>query len=268
MRAVRRGFRFGFRLHRRRGFGFGPGKRISEMTDRPAIVIERWAAAFVDETNKALHCSGDCAEEAEIPAGRRRRMGPMERLMARCVLGVLSEEPAAEIILCSRYGNVEALEALLRSISAKEPLSPMTFSLSVHNAAAGLVEQIRGDRTGHTALAAGRDTLTAGLIEAYACLATAPDRPVALVFGDWPLPEIYAPFKELECGGTAMAWLMRPQTRRSDNCPSLRPIPVAADADLIEGAEVLARTLIAALESRANLVFRGTRGPAWRLAVG
>ncbi len=258
----------GCRRHRRRGFGFGLGKRISEVTDRPSIVIERWAAAVIDAASKALRCSGDCAEEAEIPTGRRRRMGPMERLMARCALGVLREEPAAEIILCSRYGNVEALASLLGSIAAKEPLSPMTFSLSVHNAAAGLVEQIRGDRTGHTALAAGRDTLTAGLIEAYARLATAPDRPVALVFGDWPLPEIYAPFKELECGGTAMAWLMRPRTPRLVDYPSLRPIPVPADADPIEGAKVLARTLIAVLESKANLVFRGTRGPAWRLTIG
>jgi len=258
----------GFHRHGRRGFGFNPGIWISEMTDRPAIVIERWAAAFVDKASEALHSSGDCAEEAEIPAGRRRRMGAMERLMARCALGVLREEPAAEIILCSRYGSVAALESLLRSISAKEPLSPMTFSLSVHNATAGLLEQIRGDRTGHTALAAGRDTLTAGLIEAYASLATAPGRPVALVFGDWPLPEIYARFRELECGGTAMAWLMRSQTHHSADYPFLRPIPVSADADPIEGAEVMARTLIAVLESRANLAFRGTRGPAWRLTVG
>lgn len=246
----------------------GHGKQISEMTDRPSIVIERWAAAVIDEASNALHCSGDCSEEVEIPAGRRRRMGSMERLMARCGLDILREEPAAEIILCSRYGNVEALESLLRSISAKEPLSPMTFSLSVHNAAAGLLEQIRGDRTGHTALAAGRDTLTAGLIEAYACLATAPGLPVALVFGDWPLPEIYTRFKELECGGTAMAWLMRPWTPRSANHPSLQPIPGPTNGDLIEGAEVLARTLIAVLESKANLVFRGTRGPAWRLTMG
>jgi len=238
------------------------------MTDRPAIVIEHWAAAVIYEASKVLHCLGDCAEEAAIPAGRRRRMGPMERLMARCALGVLREEPAAEIILCSRYGNVEALESLLRSISAREPLSPMTFSLSVHNAAAGLVEQIRGDHTGHTALAAGRDTLTAGLIEAYACLATAPGRPIALVFGDWPLPEIYTRFKELECGGTAMAWLMRPRTSRSADYPTLRLIPAPAAGDLIGGAEVLARTLIAVLESRASLAFRGTRGPAWRLTVG
>ena len=258
----------GLRSRGRRGFGFGLSEWIAEMTDRPAIVIERWAAAFIDPASEALHCSGDCAKEAEIPAGRRRRMGAMERLMARCALGVLREEPAAEIILCSRYGNVAALESLLRSIAAEEPLSPMAFSLSVHNATAGLLEQIRGDRTGHTALAAGRDTVAAGLSEAYASLATAPDRPVALVFGDWPLPDIYAPFKELECGGTAMAWLMRPRTPHSANFPSLRPVPVSADADPIEGAEVMARKLIAALESRANLLFRGTRGPAWSLTVG
>jgi hypothetical protein len=61
---------------------------------------------------------------------------------------------------------------------------------------------------------------------------------------------------------------MRPRTPRSASYPSLRPIPVSADGELIEGAEVMARKLIAVLEARANLAFRGTRGPAWRLTVG
>ncbi len=239
------------------------------MSMEPSIVIDRWSGAVVDEQSKTLQCLGGCVEETRIPASLRRRMGPMERLMARCALGVLRDQPAAEIILCSRHGNVDILVSLLRSISEKEPLSPMAFSLAVHNAAAGLLGQIRGDRTGHTALAAGRETLLAGLIEGYARLATASECPVALVFGDWPLPEIYERFTDLERGGTAMACLMRRRTtHEADDSPSLRPIPVTADAERIEGAEVLARRLISALESGVGLVFRGKYGPAWRLAMG
>ncbi len=236
------------------------------MREGAAVAIDRWCAALAVGEEKAVRCLGGCVEEARIPANIRRRMGPMERMMARCALGVMGDLPAAEIILCSRYGNVDMLVSLLRSISQSETLSPMAFSLSVHNAAAGLLGQIRGDRTGHTALAAGRETLLAGLIEGYARLATDPRCPVALLFGDWPLPEIYERFTDLECGGTAMAWLMRPRPGGTDRAQWLEPVGADDRAEPIEGAEVLARRLVSALESGSDLVFRGRYGPAWRLA--
>lgn len=238
------------------------------MSTEPCIAIDRWSAALVDGESNAPRCLGNCIDETRIPANLRRRMGPMERLMARCALGILGELPAAEIILCSRYGNINLLVSLLRSIAEHEPLSPMSFSLAVHNAAAGLLGQIRGDRTGHTALAAGRDTLLAGLMEAYARLATDAEWPVAVVFGDWPFPEIYQPFTDLECGGTALAFLMRRRASKPAHAPSLRPLPVAAPAERFEGAEILARRLVSVLGSGSSLDFRGMHGPAWRLAAG
>ncbi len=231
-----------------------------------AIVIDEWSGAFVDEQSKTVHRLGGCIEEVQIPAKLRRRMGPMERIMAQCALGVLCDLPAAEIVLCSRYGNVDVLASLLRSISKHEPLSPMAFSLAVHNAVAGLMGQIRGDRAAHTALAAGRETLFAGLLEAYARLATDCERPIALVFGDWPLPEIYRRFTDLECGGTAMACLMRRRMPGSDTATTLHPLRNGRDAERIEGAEVLARRLVSTLDSGSTLVFQGRHGPAWKLA--
>ncbi len=232
------------------------------------MVIDGWSAAFIDDESNTLRRLGGCVEEAAIPANLRRRMGPLERLMAQCALGVLRDLPAAEIILCSRYGNVELLVSLLRSISKREPLSPMAFSLAVHNAAAGLLGQMRGDRTAHTALAAGRDTLLAGLIDGYARLATDCERPVALVFGDWPLPEIYRRYMDLECGGTAMAMLICRRMPSSHFAPSLQPLRDPTGAERIDGAEVLARRLISALVSGSNLIFRGQSGPAWKLTAG
>ena len=160
------------------------------------------------------------------------------------------------------------LVSLLRSIAREETLSPTAFSLAVHNAAAGLLGQIRGDRTGHTALAAGRDTLFAGLIEAYARLTTDAERPVAVVFGDLPLPKIYERFRDRECGASAMACLMRRRASKAVQAPSLHPLPLAADAERFEGADVLARKLVAVLESGSSFDFGGMYGPAWRLAAG
>ncbi len=236
------------------------------MSNDFAIAIDQWSGAFVNEQSKTVHRLGCCVEEASIPAKLRRRMGPMERLMAQCALGVLSDLPAAEIVLCSRYGNVDMLASLLRSISEHEPLSPMAFSLAVHNAAAGLLGQIRNDRTAHTALAAGRETLFSGLTDAYARLATDCERPIALVFGDWPLPKIYRRFTDLECGGTAMAFLMRRPMPGSHCAPYLRPLWNDAEAEQIEGAEILARRLVSVLQSESELIFQGRHSPAWKLA--
>ena len=238
------------------------------MSEDLAIVIHGWSAIFVDVESNTLCRLGECVEEARVPASLRRRMGPMERFMTICALGVLRDLPAAEIVLCSRYGNVDLLVSLLRSIATQEPLSPMAFSLAVHNAAAGLLGQMRGDRTAHTAVAAGRETVLAGLIDGYARLATDCDRPIALVFGDWPLPEIYRRYTDLECGGTAMALLIRRRTPGSKSAPSLQPLCDTTDAERIDGAEVLARRLISALQSGSVLIFRGQYGPAWKLAAG
>ena len=52
---------------------------------------------------------------------------------------------------------------LLVQLVGEELLSPAKFSMSVHNASAGAVSQVAANRAGHTAIAGGARTLTAGL---------------------------------------------------------------------------------------------------------
>jgi hypothetical protein len=132
-------------------------------------------------------------------------MGRLERLVVRCSIGVLHDQPSTELIFCSRYGNLETLVSLLRNIAEEQLISPMAFSGSVHNAAPGLVGQILKKRLGHTALAAGPNSLAAGLTEAYARLATDECQDVTLMFADVPLPGIYSDFEEEYLPGVAMA---------------------------------------------------------------
>jgi hypothetical protein len=91
------------------------------------------------------------------------------------------------------------------SIAAHESISPMAFSGSVHNAAPGLIAQIRKERIAHTALAAGAHTFEAGLVEAYAVLATEDCRDVVVCFADLPLPELYRTFEVEHQPGLALA---------------------------------------------------------------
>jgi hypothetical protein len=168
--------------------------------------VGRWAAIVVDADLVVGRNFGDAAPEDAIPAAIRRRMGRLERFAVRCTLGVLDKSGATdELVFCSRHGNVETLTSLLRSIAAREPMSPMAFSGSVHNAVPGLVGQICKERLSHTAIAAGGSTLAAGLIESYARLATEECRDVTLTFADVRLPEPFHVFEDEDKPGLAIA---------------------------------------------------------------
>lgn len=161
------------------------------------LSVRQWAA--VRQGASGDEALGDAGGEDIIPSGFRRRMGKLERVAVRCMLGILASGTSSELIFCSRYGNVETLAVLLRSIIAEEPVSPMAFSGSVHNAAPGMVGQIRKERLSHTALAAGPDTLRAGLVEAYARLCVDGCNDVIVAYTDLPLADF---FGELGQDGT------------------------------------------------------------------
>lgn len=161
----------------------------AEMEKGYTLGVRQWTAFCQSADGEATY--GDVKSDGIIPAGFRRRMGRLERLAVRCILSILQSGTTAEIIFCSRYGNLETLDSLLRSIGAGEPVSPMAFSGSVHNAAPGIVGQIRKERISHTALAAGEDTLPAGLMEAYARLAADGCADVIVAYADLPLAGAY-----------------------------------------------------------------------------
>ena len=177
------------------------------MVGKCTLCVRQWAAIRVGESEEVFGCAG---AEAIIPAAFRRRMGKLERLAVRCTLGLLAGGTTARIIFCSRYGNIETLGAMFGSIAAGEAISPMAFSGSVHNAAAGLIAQIRNERIAHTALAAGANTFKAGLVEAYAALATENCRDVVVCFADLLLPELYQPYEVEHQLGLALAIRVTP----------------------------------------------------------
>lgn len=156
------------------------------------LFVRQWAAVRQDANGEVR--LGIATGEDIIPAGFRRRMGSLERLAVRCMLSTLQGGTSSELIFCSRYGNMETLASLLRSLAVNEPVSPLAFSGSVHNAAPGLVGQIRKEKISHTALAAGQNTLRAGLVEAYARLAADDCDDVIVAYADQPLADVFGDF--------------------------------------------------------------------------
>ncbi len=129
-----------------------------------------------------------------VDASLRRRLGPLARMMLHVAAACAQRLPGLRLVFASQHGELGYTVALLRALAAREPLSPTLFSLSVHNAAAGLLSTVRADRSESTAVAAGEETLGYALLESHCQFALEPDRPVLMVYGDAPLPQEYETF--------------------------------------------------------------------------
>lgn len=166
---------------------------------------------------------GDYDEKAapklpHVQAMLRRRFS---RLTKMCIY--VADECAGErklrTVFSSPHGEIHKTQSLLKEIAAEELVSPMAFSLSVHNTASGLNSIVTENRMASTALAAGTSTLESAVIDAVIRQQAEDNSPVLLVYGDEPLPDFYQKF-----GGTAtipyaIALLIDAQPSKADGNP-------------------------------------------------
>jgi hypothetical protein len=129
---------------------------------------------------------------ARVPPLMRRRLTRWGRLALEAG-GEVAEQlhPDTPVIFSSRHGDTALTQELLRDLAKGEALSPTSFSLSVHNAAAGLftiTEKLTGPSL---ALAAGRETFAHAWLEAGAWLAEGHQQ-VLLLHAEEPLSGFYA----------------------------------------------------------------------------
>lgn len=161
--------------------------------------IAAWA--FIDDT-------GSKPEVPQVPAMLRRRASLADRLALKAAFEAWPHAEGIASIFCSQRGEEQRSVELLSQMAAGEGQSPMSFSLSVHNAASGLWGIARGDRTASTSLAAGKETFAMGLVEACAMLDSGRDK-VLLVNYDEPIPETLKAYAEDSDKGYALALLLK-----------------------------------------------------------
>ena len=163
------------------------------VTDK--ILVSR-VAAISDQSGEQKYF-GHALPLAKLPRAATRRMGHFEKCIIACVMGLDQSDANIPIVMGSRYGTVASNTLhLLKGLSENDLLSPTRFSLSVHNAAIGLTSQLTGNTAGHTAVAAGADTLKAIYTEALTRLKLGCEQ-VIIVYGDCPLVDDYSEFDEI-----------------------------------------------------------------------
>ncbi len=226
----------------------------------PELLVVAFAAScVVDGEERTV---GQPVDAAEIPMLVRRRLRGMVLAAVRCGLGPLrAATKPVELVFCSRHGDLQATQRLLLGLAKGRPPSPLEFSLSVHNALAGMLDLLRQERTGHTSIAAGRDTFAAALIEASARLRADPARAVLLVYAEEEIPKELQSHTDCGSGGTILAALLESSPTERRPLAVLRPVPAAGA--LAQDSEAEARSVLAVLEGGGPVRLASRAGFEW-----
>ena len=200
------------------------GVRASQLS--LSFVIESWAACApgVDTPQRwSQWAAAPWLPEGEpqvalaaVAPMLRRRFAPLGRQAAQAALDLAGDERLdadADLddnptVYASRYGETGRCLELLADQARGDALSPTAFGLSVHNAIGAMIALARGDRRNSSAIAAGRATAAAGVVEAMALLEDGAQA-ASLVVYDSPLPAGYAQFEDEPSAHFAWAWRLR-----------------------------------------------------------
>lgn len=121
----------------------------------------------------------------------RRRSRKLSRAMLEVAGRLIPPELRAHIpsVFAHRYGETETTFPLLCDLAENHPISPMGFSLSVHNTASGIFSIAAANQSPTTSIAAGKNSFVMGLLTALTFVQSH-DRCLFLI-GDEKLSDIY-----------------------------------------------------------------------------
>ncbi|PCJ59702.1 MAG: hypothetical protein COA79_09870 [Planctomycetota bacterium] len=164
--------------------------------------VEKWHAwlpaadEHIDNNLDTINISTDAPDFAFIPALTRRRLSFLTKISLyvtdKCFGSQNTEK--IQIIFASQHGELQSSIKLLNSIASEETLSPALFSLSVHNAAAGVFTILSKNTSPHCFVSAGEDTFLSSIMEAVGFLSEDKPIKVLLIIADDQVPAEYKRF--------------------------------------------------------------------------
>lgn len=156
------------------------------------FVVCCWQAYPVGSERETLSDAGI----GPVPKSLQRRLSPLARIVFQTLAACIRYGEQIPAVFSSAHGEVGRSLAMLQSMQQGEELSPTAFSLSVHNAIAGLFSMAYANRQETSVIAPGKDGIASGFIEALGLLQEGHEA-VLLVFYDEPVPPFFpvAPFQ-------------------------------------------------------------------------
>ncbi|MTI11036.1 beta-ketoacyl synthase chain length factor [Curvivirga aplysinae] len=173
---------------------------------------ENWAQL----ENIGPKSSDEKIQLTEMPMMQRRRLKDTGRMVFRVALNVLKDQQLPSdihLIFSSRHGDAANTLSLFQELEAEALVSPAKFSMSVHNAIAGVFSIFQKNKAPHTAISAGAESFQAALLEAVTLLSESCQHKVLLVYYDAPLPDFYEVSENKETQAIALL-IERKQTAK------------------------------------------------------
>ncbi|HDZ56554.1 MAG TPA: hypothetical protein ENI17_13510 [Pseudomonas xinjiangensis] len=153
-----------------------------------SVHIEDWVAWTADSgfSIRPGHALTERLGESILPRMLRRRLNATAR--AACdAASLLDEGEGVPLIHASRHGDVSSSLEMLQGLEAGDPVSPSSFSMSVHNAVLGVYSIARHHRGPTQAISACGYEFDALITEAAGYLATGQQAVIA-IFSEGEIP--------------------------------------------------------------------------------
>ncbi len=220
-----------------------------------------WQATFSDEAVDTLSelTISETPDVAMIPPMLRRRLSLLGRACASEIMKHLEDGEDIPIVYCSQHGDIERTLKVLTELVDHQPVSPMHFSLAVHNAICGVLSIQAGLTANISTIAAGQQSLVPVLLEAAGILLSGADK-VLCVICDVLLPEIYREEQSLPKTPYAISFVM---TRSDGVNLLLQQLPLDGDKSRVNPSPI---SLIAFLATKQTELLIEHNNVIWQLA--
>lgn len=154
-----------------------------------------WAPGLEYQDERLLDAS-DTAAPQRVPKMLQRRLTPLAKAVFNVAGPCVESGKTPPVVFSSAHGEICKSLAMLKTIQAGEELSPTAFSLSVHNAIAGLFSIAYRNSQEITVIAPGQEGIAPAFIEALGMLHEGAEE-VLMILYDEPIDDFYptAPFK-------------------------------------------------------------------------
>lgn len=164
----------------------------------PDFVINNWRAwapGLGIEDERLIPAAG-IGELNHAPKSLQRRLSPLARAVFKTAETCMAQPSSLPVVFSSSHGEICKSLDMLKTIQDGEELSPTAFSLSVHNAIAGLFSIAYDNRREITVIAPCQEGIAAAFAEGLGMLQEgAPE--ALLIFYDEPIADFYptAPYQ-------------------------------------------------------------------------
>jgi hypothetical protein len=160
------------------------------------FILYNWAAWPPLQIDAEQDLTSEKELLASVPKMLKRRLSPLAKIVFCAAKKCIDEHMIMPMVFSSSHGELAKSFSMMEMLEAGEESSPTAFSLSVHNAIAGLFSMAWKNTLQCTVVAPGEEGIAAAFIEALGLLQEGVEQ-VLLVFYDGPLVEFYpsAPFK-------------------------------------------------------------------------